>query len=139
MADTTIKPISHAGTEPHAISDIVKAILADVGRIIRGEIALARTEAREKVKRVRGPVALLGGAAAAGLFAGACFLTACIAALALVMPVWLAALLLGILLALCAGAAFAMGRSKLGEVDLVPQQTVQTIREDIQWAKQRTE
>ena len=138
MADTT-KPLSHDGAESHQLSDIVRSILDDVGRIIRGEMLLARTELREEARRAGGALGLVGGAAITGLLAAACFVTACIAALALVMPVWLAALLMGILLAFIAGGAYAVGRTKLRDVDIVPPQTVQTMRENVEWAKHRTE
>ena len=82
-------------------------------------------------------LSVIAVAAAAGLLAGGCFATACIAALALVMPVWLAGLIMGILFGAVAGVAFVIGRKRLEDVEIVPQQTVQTVKDDIEWAKQR--
>lgn len=138
MADTTKTLSTEAAESPH-LRDLVRNVLDDVSRLVRAEITLARTELKETARQVVRPGAVLAGAAIAGLLAAACFVATSIAALALVMPVWLGALVIGILLAIVAGAGFALGRTKLKGVDLVPQQTVQTIRENLQWAKDRTE
>ena len=53
------------------------------------------------------------------------------------MPVWLAALIIGILLALVAGVAYFAGRRRLEDVDVVPQETAETLKENVEWAKQR--
>jgi len=138
MADR-IHTISQEATEPHQLSDIVRAVLDDVSRIVRGEIRLARIEIREIGRRSGGALLLLGVAAVAGLLAAACFVTTCIAALALAMPVWLAALLVGIVLGLAGGGLYAAGRKRFANVDVVPQQTVDSMRGNIQWLKQRSE
>ncbi len=129
----------HDAAQHHQISDIVRDILQDIGRIIRGEIRLASTELTENARKAGGAAAVLGGAAVAGLFAGASLVTACIAALAIVLPLWLAALIMGGLLGLIAGAAYAAGRAKLADVNVVPERAVQTLKESAQWAKQQTE
>ena len=69
------------------------------------------------------------------LAAGA--LTAClILALDEVMATWLAALLVGLAYAVVAGALFFMGRDRVREAGpFVPEQTIETVKEDIEWAK----
>jgi hypothetical protein len=119
-------------------TDLVRNILQDVGRIIRAEVRLARAELVEKAQKAGKAGGFMGGAAVAGLLAAASLVTACIAALALVMAVWLAALIMGVLLGMAAGGAFLMGRKRLKTVDPVPQRTVQTLKDDVEWAKQRT-
>ncbi len=132
--------ITQKEAEGHpSLADLVRDILQDVGRIVRAEVQLARTELREKAQRAGKAAGMLGGAAVGGLLAAVCFLTTCVAALALVMPVWLASLLMGILLSFMAAGAYVIGRTKLGQIDPVPQKTVQTMKDDIRWAKQRTE
>lgn len=133
----TIAPAESTDTGP--VSSIVRDVLHDVSRIIRAEIQLARTELSEKGARAGRAAAVLAAAAVTGLLAVACFVTTCIAAMTLIMPLWLAALFMGILLSLASGGAYAMGRSRLEQVDLKPEQTVETLKEDVQWAKQRTE
>jgi hypothetical protein len=118
--------------------DILKDVLNDVGDIVRGEIRLAMTELREKAGGAGKAGGLFAGAALCGLLASASLAAACIAALALAMPVWLAALLMWLFL-LCAAAAFYAGaRSRLKQIDPVPRRTVETAKETLQWAKHRT-
>jgi Putative Actinobacterial Holin-X, holin superfamily III len=125
------------GVDAGSMTEIIKHIFNDVQEIIRAEFRLAKAEVTEKAQRVRKGSAMLGGAAICGFFGGACLVVTCIAALALAMPVWLAALIMAICLSVAAGAMFAAGRTQMREVDPVPQETVQTLKDDVQWAKQR--
>jgi len=117
---------------------IVQEVLHDVGEIVQGEIRLAKAEMGEKAQRAGKAGGYFGGAAVCGLLAGASLVAACIAALALAMPVWLAALLMGVILLCITGAAYAGGRAKLRSLDAVPHQTIETVRENLEWARQRT-
>src|SRR5690242_15150679 len=88
------------------ISEILRDLVNDVTRIVRDEVHLAQREFGEKLIVVRQAARALAAAAVAGLLAAACIATACVAALALVFPLWLAAILIGILLAVIAGGAY---------------------------------
>jgi len=125
------------GTSP--IGDILRDILQDVQQMIRAEIRLARSEMSDKVKAGSKAAAALASAAWVGFMAAACFVTACIAALALAMPVWLAALAMGVLLGVVAAASYRSGRARLRRIDPKPEQTIQSIKDNIQWANQRSE
>ena len=120
------------------IGDIVRDLVHDVGRLVKDEIDLAKTELGDKARRVRAAAGVLAIAGVVGLFGAACLIAAGIAALALVLPLWLAALLPGAGLAIIAGGAFLVGRKKLQQVDLAPRRTITTLKEDMEWAKQRT-
>jgi hypothetical protein len=50
---------------------------------------------------------------------------------------WLAALLVTIIVAAVGGLLVATGRNALKEADLVPRRTIETVREDADWAKER--
>jgi hypothetical protein len=130
MADHTIGERS-AG-------EIMQDVVRDVGEVVRGEVRLARAEMSEKARQAGKAGGFFGGAAVCGLMAVAAMVAAAIAGLALVMPLWLAALIMGVLLACIAGAMFAGGRAKMKEIQPVPERTVQTIKDDVQWAKHRT-
>ena len=118
--------------------EIMQDVVRDVGEVVRGEVRLAKAEMTETARNAGKAGGFFGGAAVAGLMATASLVLAGIAGLALVMPLWLAALIMGVLLACIGGAAYAGGRSKLKEVHPVPEKTVQTIKDDVQWAKHRT-
>jgi Flp pilus assembly protein TadB len=124
--------------ETRSLGEIVQDILRDVQEVMRSELRLARAEMTDKAKQAGKAGGLLGVAAVAILMGLACLTAAAIAALALAMPVWLAALIVGVLLGCIGGAAYAGGRARLRRVKPVPERTAQTIKDDVEWAKQRT-
>ncbi len=136
MADRVVRPAELRDTR--SLGEIVQDVLRDVQEVIRSEMRLARAEVSEKARKAGKAGGLLGAAAFCGILAAACLVTTGIAALALAMPVWLAALLMCIFLGCIGGACYAGGRARLRRVDMKPQQTIETIKEDVEWAKQRT-
>jgi hypothetical protein len=119
-------------------AQIVQDVVRDVAEIVRGEIRLAKAEMGEKVQSAGRAGGYLAGAAVCALLAGASVVACGIAALALIMPVWLAALAMCGILMLIAGAMYFAGRQKLRAIDPVPGRTVQTMRDNLQWARHRT-
>lgn len=128
-------PTGNADRSP---GELVQDVLRDVGAIVHGEIRLAKAELGEKAQQAGRAGGYFGGAAVCGLLAGMCAAAACIAALAIAMPVWLAAVLMCLFLIMIAAAMYHGGREKLKTVDPVPQRTVQSLKENFQWAKHPT-
>lgn len=103
--------------------------------LVRQEVQLAKTEITQKVSGVAKNVGLL---AAAGLFAFVGFealIAALILGLATKLDPWLAALIVGVLLALVGGILAFMGISAFKKAGLAPTETIETLQEDAQWAK----
>jgi hypothetical protein len=125
------------GNEVRGPGAILQDVLRGVGDIVQGEIRLAKAEMGEKAQKAGKAGGYMGGAGLCGLLAAACVTAACVAALALEMPLWLAALLMGLFLTCAAAALYHGGREKLKTLDAVPRQTVETMRENLQWARQR--
>ena len=123
--------------DTRSVGDIFHDLVQDIGRIIRDEVQLARTEFNEKARCARTAGGAFAAAALTGLLSAACIVAGCVAALALLLPVWLAALVTGILLGAIAGGAYAAGSRRLRSVELTPRQTVETLKQDIEWVKQR--
>lgn len=119
-------------------AEIVHDVMRDVGEVVRGEARLAKAELSEKASKAGKAGGFFGAAALCGSTGFACVALAAVAGLALVMPVWLAALIVGIVLMCFGAAAYAGGKAKMKDVSLAPARTVQTIKDDIQWAKHRT-
>jgi len=118
--------------------EIMQAVVRDVSEVVRGEVRLAKAEVGEKAAKAGKAAGMFGGAALCGIMGFASLVLAGISALALAMPLWLAALLMGVFLACIAVAAYAGGRAKMKDIDPVPERTVQTVKDDIEWAKHRT-
>lgn len=114
------------------IAELLQKLAAETSLLVRQEIQLARVELTQTAKEAVRPAAVF---AVAALFALGVFgaLTALlIDALAIALPEWAAALVVTVLYAIVAVVAVASGRSALKRVgNPVPEQTLQTIKEDI--------
>jgi uncharacterized membrane protein YqjE len=121
-----------------AVSEIVERVVEDLQTIFHDEVRLASGELKEKARRSTRAALLLAGAGLLGLLAAECLITTFIAALSLVLPLWLAALLIGVVLAIGAGGAYLLGRLALEDIEPVPQKTVETLRDLSDWARART-
>jgi hypothetical protein len=118
---------------------LVKDLSHQASTLIRKEIELAKTEMAEKGKRAGVGVAALAGGAVAGLLALGAFTAFLIMALDGAMAGWLAALIVTFAWALVAAALGLYGRQKVQEAaPPVPEKTVETVKEDIEWLKHPT-
>ncbi len=125
--------------ESRSWKEIVSDVVRDIENIFKNEIRLAGTELKTKAKNASKAGAMLGAAGLLGFFAGVCMLVACIAALTLFLPLWLSALIMAVLLGTGAGGAFILGRMALQEIDPVPQRTLETLKDNLEFVKTRTE
>ena len=118
-----------------SIGDLLKQLSQETATLVRKEVELAKAEVSEKGKKAGLGAGMFGGAGVAGLLALGS-LTAClIALLATAMEVWIAALIVTVLWAAVAGVLALLGRNKVQEATPPIEQTVDSIKEDVQWAK----
>jgi hypothetical protein len=118
--------------------ELLKELSQQTGTLVRQEVDLAKAELAQKGKELgAGAGLLIGGAVVALLAAGA--LTACvIAVLDTAMPTWLAALIVALVYAALAAALAIAGRGRIRQAaPATPEQTIETVKEDVQWAKTR--
>lgn len=122
-----------------SIGGLVRGILGDLRELIREEIALARVEIRDQASRAKIAAASLGAAAVALAFSGIFLLIALAVGVAdlFLWPVWAGFLVVALLLSICGVALFATGRRRLRSVHPMPEQTVQTLKENSQWIAKR--
>jgi hypothetical protein len=104
--------------------------------LARQELQLARAEMVEKGKKAGAGAGLMGVAGGIALLAGGALTAFLILALDGVMPNWLAALLVAGAYALAAAVVFSIGKGRVQDAGpLVPEQTIDSVKEDVQWAK----
>jgi len=134
---------TYAKGEVGSIGGLVSDISSDLSTLMRQEMQLAKVEIKQEVRTAGKAGGLLGGGAGAGYMA-LLFLSAAIAILiALIMPSSLSEfaryligfLLVGAIYAVAAVVLLNKGKEQMKKVDPVPQQTVETLKEDAQWAK----
>ena len=116
--------------------DLVKRLSEQTSELVRKEIDLAKAELTEKGKQAGVGAGMFG---AAGLFGVTAFLAltaALIAVLAEGMDIWLAALIVAVVYAVVAGVGAVLGKNKFQEAaPVAPEQTMESVKEDVQWAK----
>jgi hypothetical protein len=118
------------------IGDLFKQLSDDLSTLVRQELRLAQAEVTEKGKNAGFGAGLLGGAGIVGLLALGAFTAFVIAALATGMELWVAALIVTVVYAATAGALALQGKNRVSEATPpLPEQTVETVKEDVQWAK----
>jgi hypothetical protein len=110
--------------------DGVQAAVHDVAEharsLARLEVELAKVEVRDKVAALSGGALLLAVGGVVALFALGFLLATVAAALALVLPMWLALLIVGGVLLVIAGGLLALGRSRLQRgVPLAPERAIE--------------
>jgi len=120
------------------IGEIAGELTRDLSLLVRQELERAKAEMAAK-GRVAGPgLGMLGGAGVAGLMAAGAITACSILLLSIVLPDWLAALLVG---AVLAGAAYLLVTRGTAQVKKagapIPEQTIETVKEDVEWAKTR--
>ena len=109
---------------------------ADTSTLVRQEIELARVELTEKAKTAGKGIGMLGGAAVVALAMLGALTAFLIVLLDLWMPLWLAALIVTVLWAIVAAVLASRGRKQLkAATPPKPEQTIETVKEDVQWAK----
>jgi len=117
--------------------ELLQRLARETSVLVRQELDLAKAEMTEKGKRAGRGAGMFGAAGAVGLLAlGA--LTAClIALLATALDhVWLAALVVTVVYGAVAGVLALMGRREVQEsTPPLPEQTIDTVKEDVQWAR----
>lgn len=123
-------------TRDRSMADVIKDIIGNVQNMIRSEVRLAKAELREETTRTMAGAKLLGIAAGLGFFAGAFLLTGIALLLALVMPAWVAMLVMAVVLGVPAAMMFAKGRSQLTVP--TPNKTIDNVKENVEWMKNQT-
>jgi uncharacterized membrane protein YqjE len=129
------------GPEPGDLRDrslgqLLKQLSEETTRLVHQELELAKAELQQKGRQAGMGAGLFGGAGALGLAAlGA--LTACfILALNAIMPAWLAALIVAVVYGIIAFVLVKQGQARMKRaVPPVPEQTIETVKEDVEWAK----
>jgi uncharacterized membrane protein YqjE len=119
-----------------SLGELLKQLSQETTQLVHQELELAKAELTQKGKQAGTGAGMFGGAGALGLAAlGA--LTACfILALNAVMPAWLAALIVAVVYGIIAFVLVRRGQARIRRATPpVPEQTIETVKEDVEWAK----
>lgn len=120
----------------HSTGELVKQLSAQTSTLVRQEIELAKVELQEKGKVVGRGAGIVGAAAIAALLALGTLTALVLSLLDKAMDFSLAALIVTLVYAVAAAVLALRGRDQVKEgLPPAPEQTVETVKEDVQWAK----
>jgi uncharacterized membrane protein YqjE len=132
----TAHAVARADLSTLPTGELVKRLATQLSELTRGELELARTELTEKGKRAGTGAGLAGAGGVVALYGLGTLIAAAVAALALVLPVWLAALIVGVALLIVGGVLALAGRSQLKRATPpMPEHTVESLQRDVEIVK----
>lgn len=140
MSATEEGRISRPAQADESIPTLLRQLSEQTQTLVRQELTLAKAEMTEKGKKAGRGAGLLSGAGLFGLFAFATLTTVFVALLQTATDhLWLAALIVTVVYGAIAGVLALRGKSELQEVGPPkPEQTIETLKEDAQWARNPT-
>jgi len=121
--------------EEKSLGDLFSELATETSTLVRQEVALAQTELTQKATRVGKNVGYLAVGGFVAYAAMLAVLAGIIMVLGLVIPVWLSAIIVGLVVGGIGYFLISSALAELRKTDPVPRDTVETIKEDAQWLK----
>ncbi|MED7930762.1 phage holin family protein [Nonomuraea sp. LP-02] len=121
--------------EEPTIGQLVGEIGEDISKLFRQEVALAKAEIRQEATKAGKAAGLLGGAGFAASMTALLLTLAVMFGLGNVMDLGWAAFIVAVIWAIAGGVMYTTGRNRMREVEPKPEQTIETLKEDAQWAR----
>jgi len=123
-----------------SIAQLISGIVADAQVLVRQEIALARQEVSEEISTAKQAGIKLGIAGGVLALGGLLLILALAQGIAVLLdwPVWAGYALVGVVLAVVGYFLLSSGQKQLKKVHPVPERTVETLKENAEWIKDRT-
>lgn len=121
-----------------SVPEVLQDIIGNFEQIIRSEMRLAKTEVREEAAKAVKPGINLGIGIVLGFYGVGFLLLATVYGLATVMANWLAAVIVGGVVAIVGVILVSAAMSKLKRLDPTPDKTIRSMEENVQWAKDQT-
>jgi uncharacterized membrane protein YqjE len=118
-----------------SVPEVLQDIVGNIEEIIRSEFRLAKAEVREEASNAAPPLKMIVVGAGIGFYALGFLLFTLVMGLATMVATWLAALMVGAVLGIIALALITTASKRLKQVNAVPERTIETMKENVQWAK----
>jgi len=123
--------------DSRSLGDLLRDLASDVSRLIRNELALARSEASDKMTQTMTALISIVGGSLLGLAALIILMQAVVQGLSNHMPDWLASLITGGVVAIIGVMMVVAGQKAMSANRLVPDRTAENLRKDINLVKER--
>jgi integral membrane sensor domain MASE1 len=119
-------------TDPRSFGSLFGEIVRDIQQILRGEVRLAKAEAVQEIAKLKTGVVLLGIALVMATLGVAYLLLASVLLIATRLPLWSAALIVGVAVLAIASTCAASGLAAIRKIRGTPR-TVQSLKETVRW------
>jgi tetrahydromethanopterin S-methyltransferase subunit C len=123
--------------QDRSLGDLFSTLANQTSTLVRKEVELARTEMTQKVTSLGRDAGMIGAGAVLGLGAYGALIATLIVVLDLWLPLWAAALIVTVVLAIIAFVLVQMGINAIKRIDPTPRQTIKTLQDDVAWAKEQ--
>jgi hypothetical protein len=121
--------------EEPSLGELFGRLTSDLGELMRSEMELARVEIRKEATKAGKTAGMLGAGGLIAYLGLALLATAAAWGLAEVIDAGWAFLIVGLVVGAVGAVLVLMGRDRLRDVRPVPEETVETLQEDAQWAR----
>ena len=120
------------------LGEIARDLSRDVSLLVRQEVELAKAELTQQGRIAAPGLGMIGGAGVLGLMAAGALTAFLILVLSVFLPEWASALIVAAVLAAVAYLLLKRGKERVEEAGApIPKQTIETVKEDVEWAKTR--
>ena len=120
------------------LGEVARDLTRDVSLLVRQEVELAKAEMAQKGRIAAPGLGMIGGAGVVGLMAAGALTAFLILLLSIFLPEWASALIVGAAFAITAYVLAKQGKERVADAGApVPEQTIETVKEDVEWAKTR--
>jgi uncharacterized membrane protein YqjE len=131
-------PFENRPVETRSVGELLRDLASDVTRLIRDELALARSEAGDKMNQMLTALVSMISGALLGLAALIILLQAVVQGLSNHMPDWLASLITGGVVAIIGAIIVYGGQKALSASQLMPGRTAENLRKDMNVVREHT-
>ena len=120
------------------LGEVAKNLTSDVSLLVRQEIELAKAEMGQKARTAAPGIGMFGGAGIVALCAAGALSAFAVLVFSIFLPEWAAALIIGAVLAALAVELVRQGKQRVADAGKpIPEQTIETVKEDVEWTKTR--
>jgi Flp pilus assembly protein TadB len=119
-----------------SLRELLTQLSSQTSRLVRDEMRMAQKEFQKSARHAGIGAGLLSVAGLLAVFGFAAIITAAIAALSIVLPVWASALIVAAVLLLAAGVAAVISKGQVQQASPAPEQTVANVKKDIDEVKE---
>jgi uncharacterized membrane protein YqjE len=123
--------------EDRSLGDLFSALANQTSTLVREEVNLARTEMTQKAASLGKDAGMIGAGGVLALGAYFALVAALIIILDIWLPLWAAALIVAALLGVIGFVLIQQGLNAIKRVNLAPRETIATLKEDAEWAKEQ--